>query len=113
MRWSALLACLAAALLASCGSSSAGGQHSETISETSFDGTWPFKVSSGTLRCVPGDERVPLGAVLFKVGDTNYAVNGAALNAGYPKPSPIRDRGHSRLGDVILEGTYLCPELGP
>jgi hypothetical protein len=99
-------------MLGGCGSSAT--PHSETISQADFDGTWPFRVSSGTLRCVRGVQHPPLGAVVLKVDGTDYAINGAALGSGYPPASPIRDESHSRFGDMRAEGTSLCsPNWGP
>ena len=92
----------------------------EAISEASFDGTWPFTVASGTLRCVPGNARPPLGDVVFNAAGTNYGINGAALHDGFPDPHPIRKPasrpGRQRfvpVGDLISEGATLCPKLGP
>jgi hypothetical protein len=112
-----LAVCAVAIGIAGCGGNQQG--HKETISAGSLR-PWPFTVSTGTLRCVPGNARPPLGDVLFKPGNKNYGVNGAALHDGYPRPTPIRKRlpnagpGHYvHLGHVIYEGTTLCPKLGP
>jgi hypothetical protein len=113
VRFAASLA-LVALLVALSGCGTSKPLHSETISQTDFNGTWPFSVSSGTLRCIPDNRTPPLGAVVFKAGGASYAINGAARDAGYLLPaSLIRDGTHSRLADVLLEGTTLCPKLGP
>ena len=111
--WSSLAAtALLVAVLAGCGSSPSG--HSEILSQADYDGTWPFRVASGTLRCLPGKEHPPLGAIVIKVAGTSYAVNGAARDSGYRPTAPIRDESHPGLGDVIVEGGALCaPNLGP
>ena len=60
------------------------GTHSETIARASLGSAWPLTVDSGELRCQAGN------AVIFKTpGGSEYAVNGAAADAGYADIRPI------------------------
>lgn len=114
-----VLCLIALVTVAGCGGGGGHPGHSETIARSSFDGTWPFTVASGILRCTPGNDRPPLGDVVFKAGGANYGINPAATHDGFREPTPIRIKsrrsgsGYVVLGDVVYEGTTLCPKLGP
>src|SRR5262245_42823561 len=71
------IAALAVLALAACGGS--GANQSETINRDSFDGTWPFTVDAGTLRCDGSDG---FGSVTFEADGTVYALNGIARQNG-------------------------------
>jgi hypothetical protein len=58
-----------------------------SVSKTEFGEEWPLKVPSGDLRC-EGSEG--FGSVVFTAPNgTDYAVNGPALDNGYPEIEPI------------------------
>jgi Double zinc ribbon/Protein of unknown function (DUF2511) len=54
------------------------------ISSTEYGDRWPFTVSDGVLSCVAVGKlgATSVGAVYFRVGATNYAVNGVAKGRG-------------------------------
>jgi hypothetical protein len=95
--------------------------HEETVSKTTFSGTWPFTISSGRLRCktviVDGIKELPQHVVTFKANGTTYAVNGAAIGlmAG-DDIKAIWRKNHNAMaggprvsiGDVLDEGLNLC-----
>jgi len=58
-----------------------------TVTRSDFDWRWPFAVGTGTLVC-------DSGAVVFRSGGTNYALNDAASARGY-----------TRLQDIWLDRT--------
>lgn len=110
--------------IAGCGSSSTATQfvHSETISKSTFKGTWPFIPDSGVLAC---DSSKGNAVTFTPTGSgTTYAENGPAigwaaqegwepndrhiwLTAGGgqdDRPNVLRVFG----GDVIEEGLKLC-----
>lgn len=69
---------------------------------------WPFTVTSGTLRCRPGDK------VTFEAAGVEYALNGTA-QADYPKPTAIwaddPTLGHGlkkNISAAIAAGRALC-----
>jgi hypothetical protein len=47
------------------------------VLETDFDGTWPFGVPEVVLECRRGEVLVAI------IGDDIYALNGAAIQAGF------------------------------
>ena len=78
------------------------------ISEDSFEGKWPFTVSSGILKC---ENRL----VIFSAGGVDYGINGSAKNAGYPEPHPIWKESDDSsvwpsvpMGDILRAGLKLC-----
>jgi hypothetical protein len=85
---------------------------SETISESTFDGDWPFTVSEGIVRCHPQ------GAITFEADGVIYAVNGMALNwaasEGWSDDTrsiwlDSNDPGPKvSMSDVISYGQSLC-----
>ena len=107
----ATLVVLALAVVA-CGGG--GDNQSEKITRDSFDGTWPFTVDSGTLRC---DGSGGFGSVTFEAERTVYAINGVATQRGDGedvrpiwKDNPDLSSGGPKvsIGDVINEGLALC-----
>ena len=58
------------------------------ITSSHFGRFWPLTVDSGSLDCVGtgGSDK----ALLFVSGGTKYALDDAALNAGYSSIEPIR-----------------------
>jgi hypothetical protein len=113
MRKGVVIAQVALALaIAACGGG--GDDQSEKISNDSFDGTWPFTVDSGTLRC---DGSEGFGSVTFEADGTVYAINGVARQRGdgedvrpiwKDNPDPIAGGPKVSIGDVINEGLALC-----
>ncbi|MEM1308125.1 MAG: DUF2511 domain-containing protein [Cyanobacteria bacterium P01_H01_bin.153] len=84
---------------------------SETISESTFDGDWPFTVSEGIVRCHPPT------AITFEADGVIYSVNGTAdgmaASEGWSDINPIwldsNDPGPKvNIGDVIDYGQSLC-----
>jgi hypothetical protein len=96
--------------LAACGSGTSDSR-SESISQDTFSGTWPFTVSSGELRCEGSDG---FGSVIFSANGSEYGVNGTALDAGFQRinaiwkddPSGITPR--VSISDVLEQGLALC-----
>lgn len=93
------------------GSASGAGVHSERITKASFDGTWPFTVDDGELRC----EGSGVGAVVFTSSGSDYGVNGTALDQGYRSIKPIWKKASGafngprvNVGDVLDAGLKLC-----
>jgi hypothetical protein len=59
------------------------GNQQRTVDRTSFGWHWPLTVGTGTLGCTSG-------AVIFRAGGVNYAVNEAARSGGFASIDPIR-----------------------
>jgi hypothetical protein len=83
------------------------------VSAVEMGSDWPLTVDAGELHCT-SDAGSRLGrAVKFEAPDgTVYAVNGAALLAGYPEILPIWSaqdgERHKSLGSLLSKGLLLC-----
>lgn len=93
MRTAAIV--IALALAAACSSEG-------DVSAKDFGSDWPFTVERGHLMC--HDAYV---ATFRAEGGRRYALNGAALQAGYPDAAPIRRSGRS-LDAVRARALELC-----
>jgi hypothetical protein len=96
----------------SAGGNSGGGSspRTEQISKSTFRGTWPFTVDSGTLECDP-----PQSVYFTDSNGNQYGVNGSALDQGAKPVDPIWKKDNSptggprvSIGDVIDAGLKLC-----
>ena len=95
-----------------CGGSSDSSAQGKRLAKSSFSGTWPFTVDSGTLRC-----ELPT-AIVFTADGSDYAVNGTAMDAGYADIRPIWKKNHDptlggprvSISDVNAAGQRLCEQ---
>lgn len=82
--------------------------------------TWPLSVKEGLLQC---EEEEVAGLIVQRVtfetpSGSVYAVNGHALDAGYPDITPIWKKDPSgvaprlNIGPLIDRGLTLCEEAG-
>lgn len=88
--------------------------HEEAISRHTWEGSWPFTVPHGTLRCTLRKGTVPV--VTFTAREIEFGVGDAAEAAGFPSVKAIRRRdrqGHFIDGDldaVEQLGRMLCDD---
>lgn len=61
---------------------SGGDSHAKHVTRSDYGSYWPLTADSATIGCKSGDPYV-------QVGDTRYALNGAAQNDGYVSLAPI------------------------
>lgn len=106
--------------IASCSSK----QSFKEISKSEFGDQWPFTVEKGILECIPqkkvdGLPENSMNAIIFTVGATQYAVNGAATakagENGYQEIIEIMRDDESIGGGakmsiqpIIDEGLKIC-----
>lgn len=95
---------LLAAALAGCGDD----VHEEAISRQTWEGSWPFTVTHGTLRCTLRKGVAPV--VTFTAKDIEFGVGDAAEAAGFPSVKAVRRR--DRTGRFIDGDLDAVEQLG-
>ena len=108
------IGCLLLCLVVACkhsGNSNSNPSNAIEIDSAQFGEAWPFTIIHGTLSCTGYRE------VLFSVGSTSYALNGAArehmqyrqeINEIW-RPDPKYSGSRISVGPLIDRGLSLCP----
>mgnify|MGYP001588487369 CR=1 FL=1 len=103
--WTLVFTLVATFALAGCsGTATTSSDHSREVSRDTFEGTWPFTVSEGTLECNGS-------AVTFTTDGVTYGVNGTSLS-DHARPEAIWQDAEGGLqvdmSDMIDAGLALC-----
>lgn len=98
MRLRNLLAAMVTALLGACGNPLA-----VEVTAAEFGDKWPFKAAKATLRCI--DQ-----ARMVEVDGVSYALNGAALRGGLPRPAAeiLKDPDKPTMPELTERAGSLC-----